>query len=261
MNTYYRLYVISFFVILVSCKESTNQSQEAVPELVRANSVLKDSMDAAAKAFQEQLKREQQQQEQLARYQQNRKALDTLPPATFVDLETLSDTFMYALKYATADNFLKKSVYDCAKCYVRVPVAKALLAANKELMKKGYTLKFFDCYRPYSVQKKMWKIFPNPYYLASPKKGSIHNKGGAVDITLATLEGVELDMGTGFDHFGEEAHHAYTDFADEVLENRKLLRETMKKHGFWTIRTEWWHYNYQGASRNAIADFTWACDE
>ena len=70
---------------------------------------------------------------------------------------------------------------------MRVKTAKALLKANASFMKEGYRIKLFDCYRPNSVQHKMWKIFPNPQYVANPFKGSIHNKGGAVDVTLVTL--------------------------------------------------------------------------
>ena len=178
----------------------------------------------------------------------------------FVDISTLSTTFLYDMKYATTDNFLKEKVYDCDACVIRNEVAEALIAANKELITKGYKIKFFDCYRPLDVQKKMWKIYPNAKYVANPyKNGSSHNRGGAVDITLCTLDGKELDMGTSFDHFGEEAHHAYTKLDKQVLENRKLLKTTMEKHGFTAIRTEWWHYNYKNASSYGLSNFTTEC--
>lgn len=177
----------------------------------------------------------------------------------FVNIENISQDFVLDMKYATKDNFLKEKVYSCAKCFVRDEVADALIEANKDFMKLGYKIKFFDCYRPHSVQKKMWKIFPNPGYVADPKGGSIHNKGAAVDITLVKLDGSEVDMGTAFDHFGKEAHHAYRNLSETVLKNRKILRETMNKHGFRTIRTEWWHYNYKSSLKYKISDFTWEC--
>ncbi|MGB5500207.1 MAG: M15 family metallopeptidase, partial [Maribacter sp.] len=90
-------------------------------------------------------------------------------------------------------------------------------------------------------------------------KGSIHNKGGAVDITLVTMDGEELDMGTDFDFFGKRAYHDNLDLPQDVLDNRKLLKETMEKHGFWSIRTEWWHYNLSAASNDKVADFKWNC--
>ncbi len=178
---------------------------------------------------------------------------------TFVRLADFTDNFSYDLRYATKNNFLKEKVYDCAECYTRAKTAKALLKANKEFMKLGYRIKFFDCYRPNSVQYKMWKIVPNPQYVANPKKGSIHNKGGAVDITLETLGGKELDMGTDFDFFGKRAYHDNMNLPENILANRKLLKETMEKYGFWSIRTEWWHYNLSAMSNAKVANFKWEC--
>ncbi|MCM5663739.1 M15 family metallopeptidase [Galbibacter mesophilus] len=185
--------------------------------------------------------------------------LDEIPDTTFVRLADYSDDFVYDMKYATEDNFLKAQVYECAECYVRAVTARGLLKANAAFMEKGYRIKFFDCYRPHDVQKKMWKIVPNPTYVANPAKGSIHNKGGAVDITLTTLEGEELDMGTGFDFFGRKARHAYQDLPNQVLENRKLLKTTMESFGFGAITSEWWHYNYKPTLNYSVANFTWDC--
>ncbi|XLS30733.1 M15 family metallopeptidase [Flavobacteriaceae bacterium M23B6Z8] len=185
--------------------------------------------------------------------------LEELEDTLFVNLKNYSKDFAYDLKYATNDNFLKTAVYECAECYTRAVTARALIAANQDFIKKGYRIKFFDCYRPNSVQWQMWKLVPNPQYVADPKKGSIHNKGGAVDITLVDLDGNELAMGTDFDFFGKKAHHDFTSLPEEVLKNRTLLRETMEKHGFWSIRTEWWHYNLNAASNYTVADFKWSC--
>ncbi|WP_234423440.1 M15 family metallopeptidase [Aquimarina spinulae] len=178
----------------------------------------------------------------------------------FINIESLSDEFILDMKYATSDNFLKEKVYSCAKCFVRKDVAEALIKVNNDLLTQGYRMKFFDCYRPYSVQKKMWKIFPNPGYVADPKGGSVHNRGAAVDITLVRSAGGHVDMGTDFDHFGKEAHHSYKSLSKTVLGHRKLLKETMEKHGFKTIRTEWWHYNFKGNTKYKISDFRWKCD-
>jgi D-alanyl-D-alanine dipeptidase len=186
--------------------------------------------------------------------------LASLIDTIFIRLADYSDSFAYDLRYATDNNFLKEKVYDCAECYTRVKTANALIDANKEFKKVGLKIKFYDCYRPNSVQYKMWKIVPNPQYVANPIKGSIHNKGGAVDITLVNLDGEELDMGTDFDFFGKRAYHDNFNLPQEILDNRKLLKETMEKHGFWSTRTEWWHYNLQGASNDPIANFNWSCD-
>lgn len=186
--------------------------------------------------------------------------LENMADSMFVRLADYSDDFAYDMRYATDNNFLKAKVYDCAECYTRVKTVRALLAANEAFRKEGAKIKFYDCYRPNSVQHKMWKIVPNPQYVANPVKGSIHNKGGAVDITLVTLDGKELDMGTDFDFFGKRAYHDNFDLPQEILDNRKLLKETMEKYGFWSTRTEWWHYNLQGASKDPIANFKWKCE-
>lgn len=188
------------------------------------------------------------------------RSFEDLADTTFIRLEDFSEEFVYDLRYATTNNFLKAKVYDCPECYTRVKTAKALINANNDLMSQGFRIKFFDCYRPNSVQYKMWEIVPNPQYVANPKKGSIHNKGGAVDITLVTLEGEELDMGTDFDFFGKRAYHDNLDLPQQILDNRKILKETMEKYGFWSIRTEWWHYNLATASNDKVANFKWICD-
>ncbi|QBA63844.1 M15 family metallopeptidase [Muriicola soli] len=194
-----------------------------------------------------------------AEVQQPFPSLEELSDTTFVRLANYSSEFSYELRYATTNNFLKTKVYDCPECYTRKKTAVALIAANKELAERGYRIRFFDCYRPNSVQYKMWEIYPNPQYVANPDKGSIHNRGGAVDITLETLDGKVLDMGTDFDYFGREAHHDYLEMTEEVLRNRTLLKGVMEKNGFWSVRTEWWHYNLGSASRDPVANFSWKC--
>lgn len=177
----------------------------------------------------------------------------------FVQLTEYSDTFEYDLKYATPNNFLNQQVYDCAACYLRYKTVVALLAAQDDFSKLGYRLKIYDCYRPLDVQKIMWAILPGTNYVANPAKGSVHNRGGAVDLTLIDSLGVELDMGTNFDFFGPEAHHTYTNLSESVLANRKLLKEIMEKHDFKAIYSEWWHYNYKPARYDAVSNFTWDC--
>lgn len=178
----------------------------------------------------------------------------------FVRLKDLSPDFVYELKYATPDNFLKQAVYDCGECYLRKSTAEALVKANEAFKQLGYRIKLFDCYRPLSVQKKMWKILPGTHYVANPAKGSKHNRGAAVDLTLVDAEGKELNMGTPFDFFGKEAHHTYTEHTKEVLENRKLLKETLNKYNFKSIYSEWWHYEYRPEMQSKVENFEWQCN-
>ena len=178
----------------------------------------------------------------------------------FVRLKDLSADFVYELKYATPDNFLKQAVYDCGECYLRKSTAEALVKANEAFKQLGYRIKLFDCYRPLSVQKKMWKILPGTHYVANPAKGSKHNRGAAVDLTLVDAQGKELNMGTPFDFFGKEAHHTYTEHSKEVLENRKLLKETLNKYNFKSIYSEWWHYEYRPEMQSKVENFEWQCE-
>ena len=178
----------------------------------------------------------------------------------FVRLKDLSPDFVYELKYATPDNFLKQAVYDCGECYLRKSTAEALVKANEAFKQLGYRIKLFDCYRPLSVQKKMWKILPGTHYVANPAKGSKHNRGAAVDLTLVDAQGKELNMGTPFDFFGKEAHHTYTEHSKEVLENRKLLKETLDKYNFKSIYSEWWHYEYRPEMQSKVENFEWQCE-
>ena len=203
-------------------------------------------------------------------------ATDTLPapamatklrPKPVIDYDTtkwlemiaLDSTIAVDVRYATANNFVGEPMYECGRCFFRPEVAQALLAAHRELQTKGMGLKFFDCYRPRPVQWKLWNKVPDPRFVADPRKGSVHNKGGAADLTIVYADGRELDMGVPFDFFGPEGYHDYAGFPDSVLQNRRLLRETMARHGLAHIRTEWWHYNYRPKSYR-LSDWEWPCN-
>ncbi|RED23408.1 D-alanyl-D-alanine dipeptidase [Flavobacterium cutihirudinis] len=179
---------------------------------------------------------------------------------TFVNLKDFSSDFVYDMKYATEDNFLKAKVYDCAECFLRLKTVQALIAANNDFKKKGFKIKLYDCYRPLSIQKKMWEIVSNPKYVADPKKGSIHNRGGAVDISLVDAAGKEVEMGTTFDFFGIEASHNYTELPKEVKANRKFLKKIMIKNGFNSFDSEWWHYNLKTGLKDKVANQKWDCN-
>jgi D-alanyl-D-alanine dipeptidase len=178
----------------------------------------------------------------------------------FVNLKNYSSDFVFDMKYATADNFLKEKVYPCDECFLRVKTLKALLEANKSFIEKGFKIKLYDCYRPRAIQKKMWRIVPDANFVANPKKGSIHNRGGAVDISLVDSVGNELNMGTKFDFFGEEASHNYQNLSDEILSNRRFLKEIMLQHNFKSFDSEWWHYNLKGSNNDEVSNKKWRCE-
>lgn len=177
----------------------------------------------------------------------------------WVEVTDLDASILLDLRYATTDNFMEEKVYDCGRCFLRPAVAKAVVKAHQSLQKQGLGLKMFDCYRPRPIQWKLWNKVPNPKYVADPRKGSMHNRGAAIDLTIVDENGEQLDMGTKYDYFGKEGWTFYKDLPDEVLDNRKLLRETLAEVGLKHIKTEWWHFAYR-SKRYAISDFVWDCE-
>ncbi len=177
----------------------------------------------------------------------------------WTNIEEVAPAIVLDMRYATSNNFVKIQLYDCGKCYLRPPVAKALLEVQKDLETQHLGLKMFDCFRPRPIQQKLWDKVPDPRYVTNPAKGSMHNRGAAVDLTIVDANGKELDMGTEFDYFGQKAYHTYTKHNDTINANRKILKETMEKHGFSSIRTEWWHYSYKKGSYK-LSDYLWPCD-
>lgn len=162
------------------------------------------------------------------------------------------------MAYATADNFMKQQIYPCARCFLRPEVMEALQKANEIAKGKNLKLVIYDCYRPYGYQRKMYEIVNNPRYVAPPGKGSNHNRGAAVDLTLADTEGNILDMGNPFDDFSELSEYDNDSIPRAAKKNRKLLRNIMLKAGFSPYKNEWWHFDYRQKSY-PNAGFTWDC--
>jgi D-alanyl-D-alanine dipeptidase len=166
-----------------------------------------------------------------------------------VELKTIMPNIRYDLRYATLNNFVHKRLYrDGRMTFVRLVVARAIAKVEGELNEKGYALKIWDAYRPYNVTVKMWNLVKDERYVADPKKGSGHNRGIAVDVTLVNqTSGVELDMGTGFDNFSDTAHQNFANLSTHILKNRLLLKTTMEKYGFKALATEWWHFYWNNS--------------
>lgn len=174
-----------------------------------------------------------------------------------IELRSLMPGLVYDLRYAGTNNFMKLQMYpkNTSITFLRLPAAIALQKVQHELNEKGLGLKIFDAYRPYSVTVKFWQLVGDERYVANPAKGSGHNRGIAVDLTLIDLKtGDELNMGTGFDNFTDTAHSAFTNLPKEVLQNRKLLRSTMEKYGFIVLETEWWHYFLKDGEKFELLD-------
>ena len=174
-----------------------------------------------------------------------------------IELKTLVPNLVYDLRYATINNFTHRLMYPqkTTVTFLRLPVALALQKAQHELNGKGFGLKIFDAYRPYSVTVKFWELVKDERYVANPVKGSGHNRGIAVDLTIINLKtGEELNMGTGFDNFTDTAHQTFTHLPEEILQNRQLLRSTMERYGFNAFETEWWHYFFKDGEKFEVLD-------
>jgi zinc D-Ala-D-Ala dipeptidase len=174
-----------------------------------------------------------------------------------VELKSMVPGIVYELRYAGKNNFMKRRMYapSTRHTFLRLPAAKALAKVQQKLSALGYGLKIWDAYRPYSVTEKFWDMVKDERYVANPAKGSGHNRGIAVDLTIIELAtGKELDMGTGFDNFTDTAHHTFTALGTTVLQNRKLLKESMEAAGFVKFESEWWHYSLPNASGYELLD-------
>ncbi|MCJ8211774.1 M15 family metallopeptidase [Mucilaginibacter sp. RS28] len=175
------------------------------------------------------------------------KAVKEHPEKLMVQVRTAESGIILDLRYATPYNFMQQVMYKQAKAYVRLPVYKALVDIEQELKTKGVGLKIFDAYRPYSVTVDFWETSPDTGFVADPRTGSKHNRGCAVDLTLIELKsGAELMMPTGFDSFSKMAASDYANLPPEALKNRLLLKTVMEAHGFKQLKTEWWHFDFDG---------------
>ena len=170
-----------------------------------------------------------------------------------------NEFFTLNIRYASQNNFMKQSIYDCPRCFLDIRTAEMLKDVSTEFKKYSYSIVLFDCYRPLPFQEKLWNLMPYATYVTPPSKGSMHNRGSALDVSLLKTDGSSVDMGTHYDHFGRKAHYDYTELDSSIIANRQLLRSTMEKYGFRGIRTEWWHFSNQESPAD-LSDWLWPCD-
>lgn len=178
---------------------------------------------------------------------------------TMVELKSIVPDLVYDLRYANKNNFTGLRLYpkNTDETYLRLKPSSALAKVADELRKKGLGIKVWDAYRPYSVTVQFWKLIHDDRYVANPAKGSGHNRGISIDLSLVDLlTGKDIDMPTDFDNFSDTAHHGATNCDDVKIKNRELLRTTMEKFGFARFETEWWHYSWPDAEKYSILDFS-----
>ncbi len=180
--------------------------------------------------------------------------VESHPEVALIDIAELDSSIGLDIRYATENNFTGKKIYPSARAFLQREAAMALVRANQSLGTRGFRLKVFDAYRPYSVQKRLWQIVPDERYVANPRYGSIHNRAMAVDVTLTDLKGNDVAMPTGFDDFSERAGRTYRNLPPDAIRNRKILDQAMIQEGFCPIPAEWWHFDYQGWSKHPLLD-------
>ncbi|TGM63769.1 D-alanyl-D-alanine dipeptidase [Leptospira meyeri] len=172
-------------------------------------------------------------------------SIQKTPNKELLNLEKTIPGILLDIKYATSNNFTKQTIYKEAKAFARKPVAEALGEAQTEFLKLGYSIKIFDAYRPYAATVKFFEIIGDTRYVASPKTGSRHNKGCAIDLTLVDIKTKkEIPMPTEYDSFRKEAWAEAPVSDPEILKNRTVLINTLGKYGFRVNKTEWWHYDF-----------------
>jgi zinc D-Ala-D-Ala dipeptidase len=159
------------------------------------------------------------------------------------------------VRYATSNNLVKRPVYKQARAFARRPVVDSLKKIQADLKARGLGLKIYDGYRPYYVTCIFYAEIRDTVFVAAPWRGSRHNRGCAVDLTLVDLKtGRELPMPSGYDETTERAFHNYEGGTAEQRANRAILREAMTRRGFEVYEFEWWHYDFAAWRRFDLTD-------
>jgi D-alanyl-D-alanine dipeptidase len=188
------------------------------------------------------------------------KAAALLPddPKRLLELIKLDPAIRLDMRYATANNFTGRILYDEARAFLAAPAAQAVARASKMAQADGFGLTIYDAYRPWRITKKLWDatpVGPKKEYVANPKRGSKHNRGCAVDLTLHDLQtGQLVEMPTEFDDFSEKAHRDYMGASTAAIANRARLASYLEAEGFVGLSNEWWHFDFTGWAQFPVMD-------
>lgn len=176
-----------------------------------------------------------------------------------VELKTLDPSIHFDIRYATSNNFIGRPVYSEARAFLQRTAAIALLRAHRSLRKHGYGLLIFDGYRPWSVTKLFWDSTPDDkkVFVADPSKGSRHNRGCAVDLSLYDLKtGREVEMTGAYDEMTERSYVSFAGGTEAQRRTRDLLRKAMENEGYTVYPEEWWHYDYKDWQKYPILNLS-----
>jgi D-alanyl-D-alanine dipeptidase len=192
-------------------------------------------------------------------YAEYLKSVQSNSEKELIDLEKFIPGIVLDIRYATENNFTGEKIYTQARAFARKPVAAALKRVQADLKEQGLGLKVFDGYRPYRATVKFYEVYRDTTYVASPYRGSRHNRGCAIDLTLINLStGRELKMPTPYDTFTKDAWPTTVVTDPEARKNRQLLISAMEKQGFRVNSSEWWHFDFRGWKDFEVLDIDFA---
>lgn len=177
--------------------------------------------------------------------------------SNLVELIRLDSTIKLDIRYATSNNLVGRPVYTEARAFLQNDAALALKSVNQTLRPLGFGVLVFDGYRPWSVTKLFWDITSkeNKQFVADPRKGSKHNRGCAVDLSLFDLNtGKEIEMTGAYDEMTERSYPDYKGGTEKQRAMRDLLRKHMEAAGFQIYEFEWWHYDYKDWQKYRIGN-------
>lgn len=185
-------------------------------------------------------------------------ALSPDDPTRLIELVKLDPAIKLDMRYATANNFTGRVLYEQARAFLASAAAQAVAGASKSAQADGFGLTIFDAYRPWRVTKQLWDATPagpKKNYVANPKRGSKHNRGCAVDLSLHDLKtGMLVEMPSEFDDFSEKAHRDYIAASPAAIANRARLQRYLEAEGFVGLSNEWWHFDFTGWQDYPVMD-------
>jgi len=188
-------------------------------------------------------------------YRNYKKAYQKNPNDELVEIKKAIPSIVLDIRYATKNNFMQEVMYKQARAFARKPVVEQLKKIQAILNKQGYGLKIFDAYRPYAITLAFYEKASDKNFVANPAKGSKHNRGCAVDLTIIDLRtGKDVPMPTPYDSFAPEASPHYEKLPAAVIKNRDFLIATMQANGFRVIYNEWWHFDFNGWQNYELMD-------
>ncbi len=148
------------------------------------------------------------------------------------------------LRYATSNNFTGKVLYDDSEAYLCYGTVKKLINVQNDLKKRGFKLVIWDAYRSHEAQWKLWEAYPDPVFVADPRKGiTSHSRGNTIDVSIVYIDGRNVELPSAFDEFSSVADRNYNDVSPEAKANALMLESIMYKNGFTGYKGEWWDYS------------------